>query len=86
MGIGEAPWTVGGAANGAGGVAVVALEGDRGRFEIDVGGEEVGALVAEKDEVDGADGVAEEVGAADEGEKGAARSAHGEFLAGEVVG
>jgi len=36
--------------------------------------------------VDGADGVADEVGAAEEGEEGAAGGAHGEFLASEVVG
>lgn len=85
-GVGEAPWTIGRAAYGAGGVARVGLEGDGGGFEVDVAGYEVGTLVAEEDGMDGADGVADEVGAADEGEEGAAGGAHEEFLAGEVVG
>lgn len=57
--VGEAPGAVGGAANGAGGVAGVGLEGDGGGLEVDVAGYEVGALVAEEDGVDGADGVAD---------------------------
>ena len=85
-GVGEAPGAVGRAADRAGGVAGVGLKGDVARFEVDVGGDEVGALVADEEGVESADGVAEEVGAADEGEKSAAGGAHGEFLAGEVVG
>jgi len=71
-GVGEAPRTIGRAAYGAGGVPGVGLEGDGGGFNVDVAGYEVGTLVAEEDGMDGADGVADEVGAADEGEEGAA--------------
>ncbi len=83
-GIDETPWTIGRAPYGAG-VAGLGLEGDGGGFEVDVAGYEIGTRVAEEDEMDGADGVADELGAADEGEEGAAGGAHGEFLAGEVV-
>lgn len=63
--VGKTPGTIRGAADGAGGVAGVGLEGDGGRLEVDVAGDERGARVAEQDRVQGADGVADQVGAPD---------------------
>lgn len=61
----KSPGAVFGSADGAGGVAGVGLEGDVAGFVVYVCGDEVGALVAEEDWVQGADGVADQIGAAD---------------------
>lgn len=86
LSVSQTPRAGGGAANGGGAVAGVGLEGDGGGLEIDVAGDQRGAIVGQEHRVQCADRVRDEEGRADQLEKRAAGGAHGELLGGEVGG